>query len=171
VAVRREDLYPMEDLAQSSAFDRVYLAEYPRVLRHLTYLTGDRSLAEDLAQEAFGRLLQRADAEELRDPGAWLLTVASNLAYNHARGETRRVERERRVADRPEGDVDDVIDVRRALAALEPRDRTVLLLRHSGFSYAETAEAVGIQASSIGTILARARRRFREAYEGTQTSS
>ena len=57
-----------------------------------------------------------------------------------------------------------------ALAAIFPefpRDRAVLLLRHSGFSYAEIADAVGLAPGSVGTTLVRAQRRFREVYEGT----
>jgi RNA polymerase sigma factor (sigma-70 family) len=58
--------------------------------------------------------------------------------------------------DRKEG----IGRVRRALAGLDTRDRTLLLLRQEGFSYRELAEAVGVKATSVGTLLARARRRF-----------
>ncbi len=147
-------------------FDRIYRAERLTVHRHLVFITGDRALADDLTQETFGKLYERPFADPLRNPRAWLLTVASNLAYNHLRGETRRRDRETRVDAAHPADVDDVLDVRRALAALDPRDGVVLLLRHSGFSYAEIAEAVGLAPASVGTVLARAQRRFREAYEG-----
>jgi RNA polymerase sigma-70 factor (ECF subfamily) len=159
--------------AQSAAapeFDSIYLAEYGRVLRHLIYLTGDRAAAEDLAQETFGRLLERPPTE-LRNARAWLLTVASNLAYNHFRGETRRREREGRVADATPADLDAVLDVRRSLHALAPRDRVVLLLRHGGFSYAEISETTGLAPGSVGTTLARAQARFRELYEGPQAAA
>ena len=155
-----------------SQFNRIFLAERGAVRRHLSYLTGDAALAEDLAQDTFGKLYERGLAESedaLRNPRAWLLTVASNLAYNHFRSESRRVVREIRAQVISGSDVDDVLDVRRALAGLEPRDRVVLMLRHSGFSYAEIAEAVGIARSSVGTILARAADRFRHAYEGPTT--
>lgn len=150
-------------------FRRVFLAEYPAVVRHLTYLLGERHSAEDLAQETFRTLLERRRAgEDMPDNvRAWLLKVASNLAHNHFRAETRRAERELRAA-RPEAvEPEETLDVRSALAALEPRDRLVLMLRHSGFSYAEIADVVGLSASSIGTTLARAQSRFRDAYEGT----
>ncbi|HEY3318229.1 MAG TPA: sigma-70 family RNA polymerase sigma factor [Coriobacteriia bacterium] len=147
-------------------FDRIYRAERLAVHRHLVFITGDRALADDLTQETFGKLYDRPPAEPLRNARAWLLTVASNLACNHLRGETRRRDRETRADSAPAADVDDVLDVRRALAALDPRDGVMLLLRHSGFSYAEIAEAVGLAPASVGTVLARAQRRFREAYEG-----
>jgi RNA polymerase sigma factor (sigma-70 family) len=157
-------------------FERLYLSHAAAVRRHLAYLTGDALLAEDLAQEAFGRLYAQATGAGLasvHNPRAWLLAVASNLAYNHFRSEARREARESlpgaAVAAQeaaPQADIDDVLDVRRALAELEPRDRIVLMLRHSGFSYAEIAEAVDVSASSVGTVLARAQRRFRAVYVG-----
>lgn len=170
--VRQEEPFVTDDaeLAAAPDFDAVYLAEYGRVLRHLIYLTGDRVTSEDLAQETFGRLLECPPAA-LRNTSAWLLTVASNLAYNHFRGETRRREREGRVTDAAATDPDDVLDVRRALDALTPRDRLVLLLRHSGFSYAEIAEAVALAPSSVGTTLARAQARFRDAYESPREAA
>lgn len=155
---------------ETGTFDRLYREHSLSVRRHLVYLLGDTQAAEDLTQEAFSRLYQsgRADSEELRSPRAWLLTVASNLAYNYLRSEGRRTARERVVDASPTVDIDEVLDVRRALAALAPRDRIVLMLRHSGFSYAEIAEAIGIAPGSVGTILARSQRRFREAYEGVR---
>jgi RNA polymerase sigma-70 factor (ECF subfamily) len=54
----------------------------------------------------------------------------------------------------------EVASVRRALDALGPRDRELLLMREEGFSYREIAEAVGVSATSVGTLLARAQKRF-----------
>ena len=154
--------------ADERSFDRIYREQRLAVERHLVYLTGDVHLAEDLAQETFGKLYESIGREgvEPRNPRAWLLTVASNLAYNRFRADSRREARESSLAPAPESDRDDVIDVRRALARLDARDRTVLLLRHTGFSYAEIAEAVGVAPGSVGTTLARAQRRFRQTYEG-----
>jgi RNA polymerase sigma factor (sigma-70 family) len=158
-----------------AAFERLYRAHVLAVRRHLVYLTGDRAAAEDLTQETFGRLYQHLAADEpsdLRNPQAWLLRVASNLAYNHFRTESRRSLREDVASQvtRSETSVDDVLDVRRALEELDSRDRIVLMLRHSGFSYAEVAQAVGVAPSSVGTTLARAQRRFRKAYEAAGPS-
>lgn len=166
-AILRDDVSP----ENRAAFERLYRDHGPIVRRHLIYLTGDRAAAEDITQETFGRLYERAltdEAAELRDPRAWLLTVASNLAYNHFRTESRRSLRELSagVGTAQHADIDEVLDVRTALDELNARDRVVLMLRHSGFSYAEVAEAVGVAPSSVGTILARAQRRFRKVYEG-----
>ncbi|MDK2928288.1 MAG: hypothetical protein PWR31_1979 [Bacillota bacterium] len=56
------------------------------------------------------------------------------------------------------------VQVRAALTALTARDRLALVLRYSGYSYAEIAAVIGVAAGSVGTILARAQRSFRLAY-------
>lgn len=154
-----------EGAASAGDFDRIYRSERGAVQRHLAYLTGDHALAEDLTQETFGRLYEATPAEGIRNPRAWLLTVASRLAYNQLRSDNRRREREEAPEAATDGDLDAVLDVRRALSELDTRDRVVLLLRHSGFSYAEIAEATELAPASVGTTLARAQRRFRTAYE------
>jgi RNA polymerase sigma factor (sigma-70 family) len=46
--------------------------------------------------------------------------------------------------------------VRRALACLSEKERTILLMREEGFSHREIAEAVGTTTGSVGTMFARA---------------
>jgi RNA polymerase sigma factor (sigma-70 family) len=55
-------------------------------------------------------------------------------------------------------------EVREALERLPDRQRDCLLLRHSGYSYAEIAAAIGIAVGSVGVLLARAERAFRATY-------
>ena len=57
---------------------------------------------------------------------------------------------------------------RRALEALSERDREALLMREEGLDYHEIAEALGLSFGSIGTTLARARKRLVESYEALQ---
>ena len=57
-------------------------------------------------------------------------------------------------------------EARRALEALTPRERQLLLLRHEGYSYRELSVALRIVETSIGTLLARAKVSFRAALEG-----
>ena len=56
--------------------------------------------------------------------------------------------------------------VRQVLAQLPERQRAALVLRASGLSYAEVADALGVRPGSVGTILARAERAFREKAGG-----
>jgi DNA-directed RNA polymerase specialized sigma24 family protein len=54
--------------------------------------------------------------------------------------------------------------VRVILAAMKARDAQLLLLRSGEMAYREIAQTLGIQASSVGTLLARAEREFERRY-------
>ena len=49
------------------------------------------------------------------------------------------------------------------LDSLPEKDRVMLLMQQEGFSHKEIAEAVGTTTGSVGTMLARALRKFSEA--------
>ena len=177
---------PADAVADGDRFDRLYHELRPDLFG-LTYrLVGDAGDTEEVVQEAFARLardpvLARPD-HEVR---AWLRRVALNLGANWLRGRRRaqaRLERvgrlqavdERRTGDpaaQDTGPLDAVLRseqrerVRDALARLPQRQRDCLLLRHSGHSYAEIAATLDIAVGSVGVLLARAERRFRDHYE------
>ncbi|MBA2563945.1 MAG: sigma-70 family RNA polymerase sigma factor [Gemmatimonadetes bacterium] len=145
---------------------------YPQLVRFLHVRLGDHDQAEDLAQEAFVRLL----AARPRHAPAWLFTVAENLLRDHARQVAGRGRRLMLVAAVPQqGESleaearllreDVAARVRRALAALPLRDRHLLLLRNDGFSYREIAERLELAPSSIGSLTTRAQRRFLQVHE------
>ena len=149
-------------------FDALFEAVYPALFRYCNRMTGDPDQAEDLAQEAFFRLLDRGAQGTDAGLRSWLFRVATNLARDRSRTwETRR-----RIlssvpppesAPSPEKDLDRAEDARRVREALEvltERDREMLLLRQEGFSYREIAEVSGVSHRSVGTILARALKRF-----------
>jgi RNA polymerase sigma factor (sigma-70 family) len=153
-------------------FRETFEQYYPVVVRQLTVMLGDAAAAEDLAQETFLKLYQSPPEEEGNLLG-WLRTVAYRTALNHLRGEKSRRRREERIElervnvvtlDEVVWRNQEVKAVRQALESLSARDRTALLMRHSGSSYTEIAEAVGLNKTSVGTVLARAQMRFREIY-------
>ncbi len=151
-------------------YDRLFEELYPALLRYLRRLTGDADAAEDAAQEAFVRLTENALPEAEVRP--WLFTVATNLVRDRARKEDRHRRLQPHVPTASGPELPDVSlarrerigQVRRALAELPERDRTMLLMREEGFKYDEIASAVNVAAGSVGTLLARAARRFAETY-------
>jgi RNA polymerase sigma-70 factor (ECF subfamily) len=67
----------------------------------------------------------------------------------------------------PEADPDRVLWVRRALAALDPTDREVLMLReYEQLSYDEIAGAIGVPTGTVRSRLFRARMALREKLVG-----
>lgn len=166
------------DTGDEAAFEEAFRCHYPTVYRVLLRLTGSPDEAEDLAQEVFLRLLQRPLAGGSdTNLGGWLYRVASNLGFNALRARRRGRSRLLRwarfepatTAQLPDPALDverdvEAAAVRAALAQLRERDRTALVLRYSGVSYAGIAAALGVQVNSVGTILVRAERALRERY-------
>lgn len=156
--------------------DRLFRTYNAQLVRYLTRRLGDSDLAEEVAQETFIRAM-RQDA--ITNERAWLFAVATNLLRDTA----RKQERDRRhltllAAESRESteEADDEAELsverlrqslaaRKALGALAERDRSALLMKEEGLSYPEIAEALGLSVGSVGTTLARARRRLVEAYE------
>lgn len=156
--------------------ERLFKLYHTPLVRYLTRRLGDRDWAEEVAQETFLRAL-RQDA--LTSERSWLFAVATNLVRDEARKDERRrrhlqllaAEERERVAE-PEGDslerAQERAMARKAVDALAERDRLALLMREEGLDYNEIAEALGLSVGSIGTTLARARRRLAESYEALQ---
>jgi RNA polymerase sigma-70 factor (ECF subfamily) len=51
------------------------------------------------------------------------------------------------------------------------RERQMLLLRAEGYSYKDIAEALSLQETSVGVLLARAKRAFLAVYEDRSDAS
>jgi len=109
-----------------------------------------------------------------------LFTVANNLVRDEARRDARRrkhltllraEEQERELAEPEPTSLEraqEAAIARRAVDSLAERDRLALLMREEGLDYTEIAEALDLSVKSIGTTLARARRRLVEVYEALQ---
>jgi RNA polymerase sigma factor (sigma-70 family) len=112
-------------------------------------------------------------------PGVWLITVALNLFRNVRSTNARRrrlltIARAESVLADPSptpaqanDTAEDYTRVRAAMGRLAEREQRLLLLRAEGYSYRDIAEALEMNAASVGTLLARAKQAFRAAYEGT----
>ena len=163
-----------------ASFEAVFQQHYDRVYGLLFRLVGNRSEAEDLTQEVFLKLYNHAYRKRLfgrsreHNIGAWLYRVATNMGYNAIRGRQRRWQRNTVLVPDPDGSpgAEKSVEqremetaVRRTLARLQPRQVQLLLMRQMEFSYADCAAATGVAPGSVGTLLARAAKAFREAYE------
>ena len=150
---------------------QLFERHYPALVWHLHARLGDRDLAEDLAQEAFVRLIDKPP----RAPDVWLYVVAGNLARDAQRGELRRArhltiasahEESAQTADPALGAdatvcrAEESALVRDTLALIPERDAALLVMRSHDVSYREIAAAIGVSSTSVGPLLARAQQRF-----------
>jgi len=123
--------------------------------------------AADLAQEVYVRMLRIPDIGAIRNPEAYLYTVASNLAREHAQQERRdRVALDvddplvqEQLAELPAfgGDLDDeqrIGRLREVLTQLSPKCRAAVELAYwHGLTYEEIALRLGISSHMVKKYL------------------
>jgi RNA polymerase sigma-70 factor (ECF subfamily) len=152
---------------------------WPKVCATLYRLVGDWDEAEDLALEVFWRLHVRPPRETDK-LSSWLYRVATNVGFNALRSRKRRrhyeeaaeaLKLQRATPLDPESEVERREahwQVRHVLAQMKPRTAQLLILRHSGLSYADIAAVLRVACSSVGTLLARAEREFERRYSAME---
>lgn len=136
------------------------------LVRYLLRYTGDPDAAADAAQETYLALIEHPPESDA-NVRAWLFSVATNVVRQNRRkryeaalapDELERIKNEDTALD-PLAAVE--LDekrktVRRLVARLSSKERTILLMREEGFTHREIAEAVGTTTKSIGTMIDRA---------------
>ncbi len=153
-------------------FDR----EFDAVYRFCLARTGDTTLADDAAADAFtaaARLFASGRGEQVDRP--WLFVVARNRVVDNWRSSERHQRRFERLAQQrllgQQGDdplaASPVVDlVLGALSSLSDRQRSALTLRYlDEQSVAEVAEQLDLTYRATESLLARARRSFATAWE------
>lgn len=181
MAVRADDIDLARDRAlveawqagDASAFDDLYRLYFDRLRAFCERRVGNRTDAEEIAQESFAKALQalpRLSGDRRFYP--WMTVIASRLCIDLYRRRAR-VEPSDEIDP---GTVDDGHDERlalqvdltnldRALGRLGPRHTEVLDLRErQGMSYHEIAGALGVPHSTVETLLFRARRALRREF-------
>src|SRR5262249_13336120 len=148
-------------------FEEFMTSRWPGLVRLAFGLTGDRWLAEDLAQTALATAyaswwrVSRAD-----DPDAYVRRILINASKSRLR---RRRVSEQPAATAREAAVPDLtasVDERSALLGalqeLPPRQRAVVVLRYwEDLTDAQTAELLGCSASTVRSQAARALAKLR----------
>jgi RNA polymerase sigma-70 factor, ECF subfamily len=142
------------------------------VFAYLLYLTGSRTVAEDVAAETFERALRRWKRFDPRRGTAksWLLTLARSTALDHFRSEARRRRREGTYAmNEPPADGGDPFGtgfspaLESALRSLSAGEREVVAMRVLLDLDGETASRLlGISPTACSTRLHRALAKLEE---------
>ena len=156
---------------------RLIFDRYSRpVLGFIFDMVGERSLAEDLAQETFVRAYRGLEGlrEEAR-LSTWLFAIAKNVAREHLRTRRRDAgnveidgEESFELHDRKPTPAGELLDkelngvIRRALMRLDEDKRLVFTLKVlQQRSYEEIAEITGFSVGKLKTDLHRARAEMR----------
>jgi len=155
----RTRLIALVELARqgdSEAFGLLYDHYHGSVYRFLYYRTRSSTLAEDLTSETFFRALRSMTSFRWqgKDFGAWLMTIARNLATDHFKAGRTRLE----MTTEDMGQHDDATEgpeaavlagltneiLLQALTQLPVEQRDCLVMRFlQGMSIAETAAVLG----------------------------
>jgi RNA polymerase sigma-70 factor (sigma-E family) len=149
-------------VAEDRGFEEFYQATRQRVVTFLYAMSGDRTEAQDAAQEAYVRAWQRwSTISRYDDPEAWVRTIGYRLCLNRWRKARNRIVAYRRhgatsVAGPPS---DDTVALVTALKKLPEADRHAIVLHHLlDRSVADVAAQTGVSANTIKTRLVRGRR-------------
>ncbi len=165
------ELVELAKAGDSDAFGQLYEHYVGQVYRYLYYRVGSVTLAEDLTSEAFFRALRSLDSFNWqgKDFGAWLTTIARNLAMDHYKSGRHRLEvttdQITNHDSSTEGPEDDVITrstneiLLRSLRKLSPEQQDCLVMRFlQGLSIAQTAKALNRSEGAIKQLQLRATR-------------
>jgi RNA polymerase sigma-70 factor (sigma-E family) len=158
----------VRERAREDKLDELYRAFAPDAVRLAYLLTGDAGLAEDLAQDAFVRVLGRF--RDLRNPESfwwYLRKTVVNLSrsyFRRRRIERAYLERERKRSDQPRPfDPDERRAMQEALLQLRPEQRAAVVLRYfEDLTEAQTAEVLGWPVGTVKSTVSRAMDRLRK---------
>ena len=154
--------------AEQAGFADFFRAEYQTLLRAMYLISGNRDEAEDLAQDAFVKALERWDrVGEMDNPTGYLYRTAVNAHRSVAR--RLRLASRRALSLRPPDAIaqsEDRDQIRRALAALPVNQReAIVLVAWLGLTDEEAGRVLGISAGAVRVRISRAKGSLRPSME------
>ncbi len=161
-----------------SAFNTLVERYQSLVYNVAARIIGDRTAADDVAQEAFISAHRGLPGFRGGNVRAWLARIASNSAYDHIRAAKRRREQSLDLAmespgfdppspaESPEQQAERsqlAAEIQQAILSLPDDQRTALVLVDvQGLIYDETAESTGASIGTVKSRINRGRRRVRD---------
>lgn len=150
--------------------EKLFQEQYSSLHAFFRRRTQSRSEASDLAQEVYLRMLRVGDVDGIRNPEAYLYTVAANLLKEQSVSADRRgrvvdiddAQSEEALQEHPsfDGNLDATRRIGRLQEVLEqltPKCRAVVVLQYQhGLSYQEIGERLGISSNMVKKYLAQA---------------
>ena len=169
--------YTCDGYVDRETFHGFYEETASALRAYLRMTCRNRTLADDLLQEAYLRMLRQQLPElNAAQRKAYLYKTARSVLTDHYRARRREVVWSEQQCSHHGGehaDIDDVIgpehrsvldqlelpiDMQRVFDTLKARQQTLLWLAYvEGFKHDEIAEVIGVKSSSVRVLLSRAR--------------
>lgn len=156
--------------AQHDNIEGLYRSHYGDLMRWLAYKLGSTSHAADLAQDTFLRMLSRnasqpADGQELKEPRAYLRTIANGLVIDHWRRQSLERAYLEALALQPEAMapspeeraliLETLEQLSRLIESMKPKVRTAFLLAQiDGLGYADIASNMQVSVRTVERYMA-----------------
>ena len=121
-------------------FEKTYRSYYPKLFRIAAKMLQDSEGAKDVVQDVFTAYFFAMNNEKvIRDTKNWLVRSTINKGIDYKRKTARTV----------------TMEILNAIAHLNEKEQTLVVLYSEGYSYKEIAELTGRNFSSIGKTLSR----------------
>jgi RNA polymerase sigma-70 factor, ECF subfamily len=156
-------------------FDIIYTNYYKSVYFYINKIVSDKTLAEDLVQETFIKVLRGLkDFDEDKKLAPWVFRIAHNTCIDHYRSSRMTFELignaicydkennspENIILDKEKRDV-----IKEILLRMSQKYSTAILLRDfSNLTYKEIASKLKLNEMTVKTLIHRARKQFQKAY-------
>jgi RNA polymerase sigma-70 factor (ECF subfamily) len=116
----------------------------------------DTEGAKDVVQDVFtAYYFAMSNEKVIRDTKNWLVRSTINKGIDYKRKAARTVTMEKPLPETGEQTLDEASDILNAIAHLNEKEQTLVVLYSEGYSYKEIAEMTGRNLPSIGKTLSR----------------
>jgi RNA polymerase sigma-70 factor, ECF subfamily len=152
---------PFPGFVDQESFASFYRQTAPALRRYVTKLVNDRSVADDILQTAYYRILKNGPADRSHQR-AYLYKTAGTIVIDRARALRRgqAFETGWRVVQPASTEADQASELRHLMCHLSARDWSLLWLAYAeGFDHKEIGEITGLASKSVRVLLSRARER------------
>ncbi len=151
--------------AEETSFEAFFAAEWDQLFRSLLLLSGSKEEAEDVAQAAFLKMLERWDQlDGVADLEGYLYRTALNAyrsLYRRSRLAAKRVLAPGRAGSDPFEQLAERESAVRLLLGLTMRQREAIVLTGiQGFAYHDAGAVLGVKESTVRSLVAQARAHF-----------
>lgn len=137
-------------------FEKTYRSYYPKLFRIAAKILQDPEGTKDVVQDVFSAYYFAMNNERIiRDTKNWLVRSTINKAIDYKRKMSRTVSMENPLPETEEQTHDEASDILNAIAHLNEKEQTLVVLYSEGYSYKEIAEMTGRNWHSIGKTLSR----------------